>query len=381
MRLVIILSIFLTGCTGIQSTSVESEYFKNNGVIYSLPTTRLPISIEINETAKTIAFTATQPIYVADVNHRYQIQSPYNGFYGETATLNINNEGLITTAKLVSDSRLTEIIEQAVKLPIFAENANAAATKKIIFKKSVDIEVLATNHEKLSELNASIHHSIKHYIAHQNSHGSKSFLTGHINKRVMQIKVEQLFDAPKSALVIKHNQPNKSSSVADCSIGVCYRIPMPYSVSATFFDGTYNETKFSVPNGSPVYAVAFNRGLFSDWTTNTTFVNGMISTYERTTTSEVEGIVSIPGQIIASQIAAIGQATSLLEKEKGLLDQQRALTEAKNAESALQRSTLFSFQNSSGVLKKSTSAQPQIGVSNNNNSDSGQTSTSNDGSG
>lgn len=94
-------------------------------------------------------------------------------------------------------------------------------------------------------------------------------------------------------------------------------------------------------NGSQLVAVPIARSPFVERKTKLTFVNGMPTKAEHTKPSEALGLVSIPGQVIGSVFAGLGQAFSdekaqlenaaaLAEAQKGVLDAQANLLRAQN---------------------------------------------------
>lgn len=372
MRIIfyIFLCISLLNCTGVSSVPIEDSHTGTDGIPYSVPTTYLPITVTVNETSKSITLDSAQPVYRPDIQHTFRAVSPYNPFFNETATLEVSG-GLLTAAKLISDSRLSEIIKEIAGAALSAENLRAekaaANADKIVFNRDIDVGILSRSKTELGRLNSAIHTSITRYVEHRRSHGEPSFLGGHLNKPIVELHIEKQY-----SITPEHTSADTLSE--DCTIGVCYRIAIPYRISARFFDGAENEMIVNLPNDSPIFALRVRRGLFSDWTTDTTFVNGMPTKLERITTSEIEAIVSLPSDIVGAQIAALTQRGSLADQQRQVIEKERQL-DAVRAESAirtLRAIRLFRFGNSSTTAtRRVVVGGPLVGVPNPGNPNPG----------
>lgn len=287
------------GCTGVTSVGLHDREHSNSGLVYFLPTTRIPLAVAIDHTNGQLKVIAGDPIYIADERHPYRLTSLYSPASAEIIEFKINANGLLTTANLKSDGRLDEaIVEAAKSAGLFFESSVQRVGEQQVYATLIDVEELTQRDDakeckktlkvkelaegvdvrgcKQLKLNDEIISALTKAFAplkfeeKQDSAGSQFLKQAKEAKLPLEITVERLFQDSQSQT---HDQQKAHDN---CAVGICYRLPVNYLFTASFFDGTVKRVTFAVPNGSRTYATAINRGLFTTWDTKVALVNGML---------------------------------------------------------------------------------------------------------
>lgn len=316
-----ILALSVQACSGLTSVEVGSDEDTALGLVYFLPTTRIPLTVSVNKTTDQIVVAATPPEFIADERYRYRLQSIYSPFHAETVDLKVTAAGLLTNANLTSEGRIAQTIVAAARsAALLIERATAfGGGETQIINISIDVAELASKKTALDELNATINAALRTALAGS----TKPFLTKASavqGRNILTISVKRLFP----------DTTNDADTVTDCSVGLCYRLPVYYVVTAEFFDGTIHQKGFAVPNGSRAYPAAVNRGVFTKWTDKVVLTDGMMFQYGYVTDgSEIEKAVSLPFDVVGGMIEGLTQRgalwnarSTLLESEVSLLEKQ-----------------------------------------------------------
>src|SRR5262249_18568751 len=66
------------------------------------------------------------------------------------------------------------------------------------------------------------------------------------------------------------------AELADCSVGVCYRVPAPYGIEFAFNNQYVYGTIVNLPNDRPALALPLERAAFVKRVNNVEFENGML---------------------------------------------------------------------------------------------------------
>lgn len=349
-----------------------------------MPTTRIPLVVTINEERDQIRIVAGEPQYIADEDHRYRLHIKTSIAHAEVFKVEVGANGLLTTVNLRSDGRLDEAgVALAKSVGVMFESAVATeAGDKTIYETLIDLEALARRHERaddspLAVLNGEIHRAIDQFFRTSGKAAPKGayLRSASVSPRpLVNIQVTREFTPPADS----------AATSDDCAVGFCYRLPVTYLFTASFFDGTFRRTTIAVPNGSPIYAASVSRGAFATWDTKVRLSNGMLESYEQTTEgSELEAALALPANLVGGLIAGITQKgelfnarSTLIDKEIELADKRKELA-AKRAEErkteSLSSKPLFSFtagaprQEGSGakvgVGAGGASNPPPIGIS------------------
>lgn len=366
--------LLLQACAGMKSEPVGGESDGRLGIVYSLPTTRIPLFVSFNEKTDRISVTAKQPLYIADENHTYRLRSIYSPSHAEAVDLKVDANGLLTTVKFDSEGRLDEALVALARSAgvLFPESAKLdQAGEKQVFAAGLDLaELAARDTGALARLNGQINAALRASLGEAES----AFLTR-----------ASAADGPIVTLEVARSFPGAFAGVAneDCGAGFCYRRPVSYTIRAHFFDGTVQETLVSVPNGSPTFAAALKRGAFTKWTNEVTVENGMLVAYKYVTDgSEFERAASLPFELVGGFIEGVTQRGKLFNSRASLIQSEIALARKREerreqAGSLLRENTLgaganlFDFR--AGARTEETTGQAlQQGVGQENGQENGQ---------
>jgi len=141
-----VLSICLAalGCTAVTSVGLHEREHSNSGLVYFLPTTRIPLAVAIDHTSGQLKVIAGDPIYIADERYPYRLTALFSPAHAEIVDFKINANGLLTTANLKSDGRLDEaIVEAAKSAGLFFESSVKREGEQQVYATLIDVEELS----------------------------------------------------------------------------------------------------------------------------------------------------------------------------------------------------------------------------------------------
>ncbi len=150
----------------------------------------------------------------------------------------------------------------------------------------------------------------------------------------------------------------------NCSIGVCYRLAMPYRFRVDFERSGYSvEEVHSLTNGMPPIPIDFDRAIFVTKATRIDFDTGMLNKVHVVKPSEGLELASLPVRVVKAFFGAVAeliqlrvnvgtQQQLLAAKELEVLKAEQALKEAKRqqkvTELAAQANTALLIARSDG---------------------------------
>jgi hypothetical protein len=321
--LCVTLALVLSCCTSVTSRSSGSN---NLGLVYFLPTTLIPVTLSFNATSGSIDFIGGQPEFLPDESQRYFLNSIQSPFHKETVDLKVTNRGLLTTFSVQSESQVTEIAKGIARSGGFQRESSVKGAGQQVYQAQIDLAALATQPgskarpaatQRLSnEMNFALRKGLSHAKLADDSYLNHVLRDG-----------SQLFDFSVER-VTPYIAP-ENDGAPDCSVGFCYRLPVVYKLVAKFANGVRQEAIITVPNGSPTYVAALNRGVFANWTNTITINNGMLTGYKyQTSQSEFLGVVTLPFEVVGASIEALTQQGSIFTSRKARIDKEIAYLEA-----------------------------------------------------
>lgn len=314
----------LQGCAGVATTPVGAADDVALGPVYFLPTTEIPLYVSVHPTEGWVAVSASDPIYRRG-SEPLRLMSIYSPFHAETFHPKINAAGLLEEITYDSDGRIDEALVNLAKsagalVPQSAPITGGAGAIDV-FSEPIDLAALATGPdgtvpEAMRSLNARINRAIASVPPPAKA---KSFLARFGGRAdTVTLSVERLAEDPPGGAAGK--------PAADCSVGFCYRLPVPYRITATFADGTVQSRPVAVPNGSRTYAAALTRGAFTKWTNKVDLDNGMLREYRYATDgSEGERLAALPFEMVGGFIAGLTQQGALFDAQSTTIEKQIAL--------------------------------------------------------
>ncbi|WP_282604460.1 hypothetical protein [Pelagibius sp. Alg239-R121] len=386
----------LQSCTGVSSVAVGDKDDNNLGPVYFLPTTKLPLFVSVDTNGDGISISASEPVYIADEQHRYRLKSIYSPFHAETFDAKVSRTGLLNTLNYESDGRLDEAAQNALKSVGALVAQSQPADGKLVLSREVDLEALtkpSVSEDLVSEidiLNSEINQAIlgafgsidREELAEKPFLLEAESLLGQQGS-VVALSVVRSFGADKAL------DPIDDSS--KCSVGFCYRLPVSYTVTARFFDDTIQQTNVYLPNGSPTYAAAVKRGVFTKWSSDVSLHNGMLVDYKYVTDgSEAERLAALPFELVGSFIQGITKQGELFDARSTLIDKKINLDakkkEAREAklkqENYKPGSMLFNLSvGNAGLQFGSETVQPEAEAPENGGAPSGASTTGSSGTG
>ena len=327
-----------TGCTAVTSVNPYERGGSNRGLVYFLPTTRIPLAVVIDRSNDQLKVTAGEPIYIADERYPYQMISIFSSASAEVVDFKVNANGLLETANLKSEGRFDEAVVGAAKSAgIFFENSAKSDGGQQVYVTLIDVEELSAErndegglddslNKKLKQLNNAIESALSSTLDQLEFAKSKDSAGSKFLKRAKETKLPRVRIKVEREFRDSLEQTQDKEARDDCAVGFCYRLPVSYVLTASFFDGTVKQVTFAVPNGSRTYAAAINRGLFSTWDTKATLSNGMLKSYMLTTEgSELEELVLLPAEIVGGLIEGITQKGSLFDAQSTRIENEITL--------------------------------------------------------
>jgi len=347
----IALGALATACTGVTSVQLGSDADSKLGVAYYLPTSLIPMEVQVNTKTGEITVKAAEPVYVADQElGPLRLNSMYSPFHSETVQLKTTESGLLDEIKFDSDARVDEALVNFVKSAGSIPGGGFAplgVDQVSVLQANVDIAALANvspapnartagstdtgNPEPaaIASLNSRINNALDVALGITADDGFSTRNAAGPQK--VSLAVQMIGPRNKPATVSK-------ADLDKCKVGFCYRRAVPYMITATFFGKYVQQRIVHVPNGAPVYAARLDRGLFTKWTNDAKLTNGMLKEYKYTTdASEVEKLALLPFDLIgAAADGLLGQgkfwdaASTRLKSE---LEYQKVVEEARISKS------------------------------------------------
>lgn len=308
--------ITVSGCTAMSSRPPDAKD-SALGTVYYLPKAYIMLTVTVDEQGEQLMVEAAQPELVGDPEAAYSLTSAFNPFGGDDFVISVGKDGLLTSVNLKAtgdlDESLVAAAKSAGKASKFLELEQRADNRKVVFQEYIDPAKLVNIEDELTNLNARI----------------KSALVK-VNAKNEEVK------AAKEGLTIGVTRLiNPSGGVTapkDCDEGVCYRRLIPYAIKASV-GGLQKEKMFQIPNGSPTYVAAVKRGVFSNWNTEITFENGMLTKYDHDHKSEAVEFFALPGELIDGFVSGVTEGftskSSVLEAEGKYLDSKVSYLEKK----------------------------------------------------
>ncbi|WP_372394758.1 hypothetical protein ABMY26_01775 [Azospirillum sp. HJ39] len=262
------------------------------------------------------AIEISPPRVSGDPSAMYTFHYDASVFSDDIVTVKTNaNTRLLQSIDLQTDSKADEIIVKVAQSISLLESG-AAGTAAI---DRIDVEIDPVDHDAV----------------------------GHLK--------ESLITASGGAVtefdITPVGAPPPKSTAPDCSVGFCYRVPVPYKVSYRFKDGGQYVHEISIPNRGPIVAVPLSRAAFVKKISKVTFVDGTPSEISVTKPSEAlevislpitiaKGIISILTEVFQLKIDQSKKATELAEQ---LVKEKEAKEKTKNEGGDPPASRVFMF--------------------------------------
>ncbi len=316
----------LASCTSVTSRVDRSN---NLGLAYFLPTTRIPMAVAFDVSSDSIQISGGDPVYIPDGGKRYFLNSIFSPVHKETVDLKIDN-GLLQTFSVKSQSQVSEIAQGLARSGALGREFSTTVSGRTVYTAQLDLEALAPRPgtrgrtPALQSLNKAMNVALQREL--RTAYGARQLDDKLFLRHVLDSSHRLLdFDVQRVTPYIAPDYEGEP----DCSAGFCYRLPVAYKLTAEFSHNVRHEKIILVPNGSPTYVAAINRGVFADWTNNITITNGVLTGYKyETSKSELLGAVTLPFEVIGASLEAITQQGTLFTTRTGRINKEIAYLEA-----------------------------------------------------
>ncbi|MDJ0391525.1 hypothetical protein QMO56_25815 [Roseomonas sp. E05] len=319
----------LAGCAVVSSgETAPGTRPSGPGILYSLP--RADLVMTLTDRDGQAVITVSQPNYGADNNYSYLLRYNSSPFSHDTVKVELDKDTrLLSLVDVKAEDRTRDVLIELAKAVALFEAAEQE-NDQVLIKLRVD---------PADQL------SVDRFVAAANRamsvHGSLKFKEKKCAPSSVSLPCsgyEQMRNGAGLRLDVVRPQPYFAAP-ADCTVGICYRVAMPYRLSVSFANGVSQEEQVYLPNAMPPVAIDVSRSAFVTSTTKLTFQNGMLATKEFDKPSEALAIASTPVEIAKAVLTVVtdfiklridqtSQATSFAEAEKKRLDAEQALRDA-----------------------------------------------------
>ncbi len=297
------------------------------GAVYALP--KALVRVRLSDRGDRFDLIIEQPTIVADdaPSASYQLRYLPSATSSDTADIEADPKtGLLKSVKMKAEDKLSEIVKAAARsAAVFAESAVEGEAGTDLVDRMID----PADPKEVSELQSTLNRTAMLRASERRA--------GACADQDQKAACQSYTDIAtgKRNIAFKIDAPSPYSATdADCSVGLCYRMPRPYGIGFSFGPFDY-QTVVSIPNNMPAAAINLSRATAVTRATDVTLVDGMLSTSHDEKPSELLAIVSWPRDIFDAFITSLSQIIALRidlsEKEKSLADKEVARIQAERA--------------------------------------------------
>lgn len=286
------------------------------GLHYSVPKGILRLQISKEENGPVTTTITTE--YFGDPDHNFTMKPLPSGFANDTFTITVNEKRLLSSINNTHDDRTGQIIENLAQ---FVAEANKLRLGP--FGAALDS----------GDLPPEFSYDVR--IDPFQSSRSVSDLLGNL----FSYSIKPLtFDGKERLYQQLAQVPTKSDRLY-------FRNPMPYLVTIRPKSST-SKYRYSnvvmLPNRAPITSVDLKRSLFVNRVNTLGFTNGMLTSWNITKPSELEGLSSLPVRLLrifvggnpdtpATPASVLAQQKAEVDAQNNLLDSLATLQNKKKA--------------------------------------------------
>lgn len=299
-----------------------------------LPKAVVPVQLYEQEGEFTIK--ASSPKYFGDPTAFYYVNYDNNAFSKDTIDVTIDSNSLLKTVNVTAADQTGQVLINLAKSYAaiktgFANTKENSPTANATLISAVDIDPddKVTIRSAVSAMNGAARIAIRRGM--QTSCGSGAKKNAALCKKYRKLHYSNFkinLNAIAPEIVHQVHKP-------DCSVGVCFRLPIPYRITAGFKLGkkvNLSSVVVPLPNKGPVVATNFDRALFVTKVINAGFTNGMLTTLHVEKPSEAAAAALLPATIVSE---FFGTITSTFDSKKAAITAQQQYLEAFNKLEAL----------------------------------------------
>ncbi|AXS40015.1 hypothetical protein [Breoghania sp. L-A4] len=332
----------LGGCASVTSVDELSEQNRRNtSFAYMLPKAVLPV--QLLESRGNFIINAGAPAYVGDPRHTYYVSYRPNPLSSDTVDVTVGDNGLLKTVNVAADDKTGDFLINLAKsygaIKSFGKESSLQGAT-LIAQVDIDPDDPVTMRAGEDAIAAAIR--IRTAAGIRDNCGAAAAKD---EDKVNLCGVYRSLRATRPSVKLTAFAPDlvPQATLPDCRIGVCYRLPVPYRISAGFKIGgdvAVSSVIVPLPNGGPVVATDFSRTPFVNKVINAGFTNGILTSLKVEKPSEAAAVALLPATIIEALFASIADTftsrESALKAEVAYVNEIQKLEEARsNKETSL----------------------------------------------
>ncbi len=330
---VAVAALTVAGCVSTPIVGSQTGLVPPSGIAYSLPKALLDVTL--SDAGGELKLTVGAPEYIADQRYTYLLQYKPDSFASDTVEITVDPKTtLLQTINTTAEDKTADtIIELAKAAALAARSAllaqAAEAPEVVILEQKIDPDDEENVKTLVTRMNTA-------GASHANQMLAK--LSCPVADKTNQAQCDsyrKLSSPAQISFSIKPiGQPTPAvSAVPDCSLGVCYRVLVPYRIDFAFNDGAYAySTVVNLPNNGQPVVWPLDRTPFVKRVNNAEFENGMLKKVHVEKPSEAVEVASLPVKVVAAIFDSITNLVqfkiNLSDKEKALAESQKTLLEA-----------------------------------------------------
>jgi hypothetical protein len=314
----------VSGCAIVRSDALSSSPGAE-GIAYMLPHALLPV--ELHDKGGAFELSVQQPIIRGDPAKTYLLRPSGNAFSSDNVQVTVDAAtGLLSAVNVWSDDQTLPTLVKLASRKATAESAEGPGPA-LVFRGLFDPDWSA---EQIAAFNKSMNEATLAYLKQRT--GDLACPDPGTAPCKKALALRQMLAEPNFEVASTAATPRPVAPEADCSVGICYRMNLPYTVRLSAA-GVSNSVSALLPNGSPTFALAVDRWAFVKTSHNIALQNGSFQSLTSDRPSSALALAAAPVDAMKAVLGAVGEIVQLKVdlsgKEKALADARVAEIKAK----------------------------------------------------
>jgi len=298
----------LGGCA---TTAAHPDIKGGRGISYHLPEGK--VRVTLTDAGGTISVLLAGPIMLPDPGYRMRSTVPHGAISDDDVTIAVDPKtNLLTSVKVTSTGRLSEILEQGLKGVLALEGSDETAGQ-VFFQKLYSLEELEST--AAAEANTAIR---GHFATACRLRPATELTEAEKKscKTMALIGAERgspvsFAVSPSPTIAVPVGRSDSALDVRPCLSGVCYRPLKPYMVTLTVANAFTQSDLLLFPDRSVVNSVPLASGVFAQQKYDLGFTEGVLTTLTQNSKSELVGLTLMPVKLLTAVLSAPGVALGL----------------------------------------------------------------------
>jgi hypothetical protein len=310
----------VSGCAIVRSEALSSTPAAE-GIAYMLPRALLPV--ELSDKGGAFELSVQQPIIAGDPARTYLLRRSGNAFSSDNVTVAVDPAtGLLTAVNVSSEDQTLPALVKLASLTK-PEAATFAAEPALVFRGLFDPDWGA---EQIVAFNKSMNDAALAYLKQRTGAAACPDPSAAACKKALAL--QQMFAEPGFEVASIAGAPRLTAPEPDCSVGICYRVNLPYTVRLSAA-GVSNSVSALLPNGSPTFALPIDRWAFVNTTHDVKLQSGSFQSITTDRPSSALALAAAPVDAVKAVLGAVGEIVQL---KVDLSGKEQALADARVAE-------------------------------------------------